>query len=311
VWARVLGSAAGGGFPQWDCACDNCAGVRAGTLPARIRTQASIAVSGDRRRWFLVNATPDINGQLAALAVETSSTALDQLSGRETGPVRRSPVDAVLLTDAELDHIAGLLSLREGKRLVVYASAWVHRAATPILDILSAYTEVEWREVAVGAPVCLDEETGLTCQAIPTGSTKRPRYARHMSPDPTAVVGYRFSGPPGSPILVYLPCVPELTDALVAELSGTDCVLVDGTCWTDDEMARVGLASKTSRSMGHAPVTGPSGTLERLRELAVPRRIYTHLNNTNPLLVDRSPERLTVEAAGVEVAYDGMEIKLQ
>jgi pyrroloquinoline quinone biosynthesis protein B len=304
VWARVLGSAAGGGFPQWDCACDNCAGVRAGTLPARIRTQASVAVSRDRRRWFLVNATPDINGQLAALAIETSST-------RGDGPIRRNPVDAVLLTDAELDHVAGLLSLREGKRLVVYCSAWVRQAAAPILDVLSAYTEIDWREIPAGTPVRLDEETGLTCQAIPTGSTKRPRYAQHMPADPSAVVGYRFGGPAGSPSLVYLPCVPELTDELVAELSGADCVLVDGTCWTDDEMARVGLASKTSRSMGHAPVTGPGGTLEVLRTLGVPRRIYTHLNNTNPLLVEDSPERLTVEAAGVEVAYDGMEIKLQ
>jgi pyrroloquinoline quinone biosynthesis protein B len=307
VWARVLGSAAGGGFPQWDCACDNCSGVRAGTLPARIRTQASIAVSPDSRRWFLVNATPDINGQLAALTAATGASAAAPTAAL---PVRRSPVAAVLLTDAELDHVAGLLSLREGSRLVVYGSAWIRQAAAPLVQVLSAYTEVDWREVPMGEPVCLDTDTGFTCRAIPTGSTKRPRYAQHLAADPAAVVGYRFGGRRGSPTLVYLPCVPELTDDLIAELADADCVFVDGTCWSDDEMARVGLAAKTSRSMGHAPVTGPGGTMERLATLAVPRRIYTHLNNTNPLLVEGSAQRLAVEAAGIEVAHDGMEIKL-
>ena len=297
MWIRVLGSAAGGGFPQWNCACPNCAGVRAGTLTARTRTQASIAVSLDRRRWFLVNATPDVNSQLNTLADDDSE-----------GPVRRSPVEAVLLTDAELDHVAGLLSLREGTGIAVYATAWIHQASAPVVDVLAAYAPVDRRVLAAGEQVSLGD---LYCRAIPTGSTKRPRYAADRPADPSAVVGYRFSRGPDRPALVYLPCVPVLTDELLAELAAADCVFVDGTCWTDDELARVGLSTKTSRCMGHAPVTGPGGTLDRLAGLPVARRVYTHLNNTNPLLVEDSAERHAVEALGIEVAYDGMEIELK
>jgi pyrroloquinoline quinone biosynthesis protein B len=293
VWIRVLGSAAGGGFPQWNCACRNCSGVRAGTLPARTRTQASIAVSADQRRWLLVNATPDIGAQLA------------RLTGDGTA-VRRNPVTAVLLTDAELDHVTGLLSLREGSALIVYATAWILRAAAPILGILSAYTPVEARELPAGAEVPI---AGLACRTIATGSAKRPRYAGFLAADPTAVVGYRFTGPAGA-ALAYLPCLPELTDELAAELKEADCALLDGTCWADDELASVGLPGKTARSMGHAPVGGDGGTLERFAALPVRRRLYTHLNNTNPLLVEGSPERRRVEVAGIEVAYDGMEIRL-
>ncbi len=291
---RVLGSAAGGGFPQWNCACRNCSGVRAGTLPARTRLQASIAVSAAEGRWLLVNATPDIGAQLARLA-------------DDSGAVRRSPVTAVLLTDAELDHITGLLSLREGSGLIVYAAAWILRAAAPVLDILSAYAPVDRRELTVGVDVPIDEAAGLSCRAIATGSTKRPRYVAE-DPDPAAVVGYRFRDGGGS--LAYVPCLPALTDDLAAELKDADCAFLDGTCWTDDELTSVGLATKTSRSMGHAPVTGVGGTLDRFAALPVRRRIYTHLNNTNPLLVEDSPERRQVAAAGVEVAYDGMEIEI-
>src|SRR5439155_6480752 len=193
VWAQDLGSAAGGGFPQWNCACPNCAGVRAGSLPAHPRTQASLAVSADRARWYLVNATPDIAVQLPRLA----AAAPDE--------VRRSPIEAVLLTDAELDHVTGLLSLREGSRLAVYATGWIHRAAAPILDVLAAYVAVE--RVEVDGETKLD---GLTCRAIPVGSTKRPRYAAHLAADPAAVVGYRFTG--DGRTLLYLPCLPAVTD---------------------------------------------------------------------------------------------------
>jgi pyrroloquinoline quinone biosynthesis protein B len=297
VRVRVLGSAAGGGFPQWNCACRNCSGVRAGTLPARTRLQASIAVSAARApvagRWLLVNATPDIGAQLARLA-------------DDSGAVRRSPVTAVLLTDAELDHITGLLSLREGSGLIVYATAWILRAAAPVLDILAAYAPVDRRELPVGVDVPVDEAAGLSCRAIATGSTKRPRYAQNLEPDPAAVVGYRFHDEGGGS-LAYVPCLPALTDDLAAELKDADCAVLDGTCWTDDELTSVGLASKTSRSMGHAPV---ADTLDRFAALPVRRRIYTHLNNTNPLLVEDSPERRQVAAAGVDVAYDGMEIEI-
>jgi pyrroloquinoline quinone biosynthesis protein B len=292
---RVLGSAAGGGFPQWNCACRNCSGVRVGSLPARTRTQDSVAVSADRRSWVLVNATPDIDGQLNRLAVAG-------------GGARRAPVTTVLLTDAELDHVAGLLSLREGSGLVVYATAWTLRAAAPILDILSAYTPVERREFAAGVEVPVDRASDLSCRIIATGSTKRPRYVTDLDADPAAVVGYRFTDGAGTR-MTYLPCLPELTDDLVADLEDSDCVFLDGTCWTDDELASVGVSQKTSRSMGHAPITGAGGTLGRFAVLPARRRIYTHLNNTNPLLVEDSPERRQVDAAGIEVAFDGMEVR--
>jgi pyrroloquinoline quinone biosynthesis protein B len=295
VWVRVLGSAAGGGFPQWNCSCHNCLGVRAGSVPARTRTQASVAVSTDRVNWLLVNATPDIGTQITRLAGD----------GAE---VRRNPVRAVLLSDAELDHVTGLLSLREGRGLIVYATAWVLRAAAPILDILDAYTAVERRELTPGSDTDIPETPGLTVRTIATGSVKRPRYATRYDPDPAAVVGYRFSQ--GDTSLAYLPCMPDLTDEIAAELKGADCAFVDGTCWTDDELAAVGLSAKTSRSMGHCPVAGPDGSLERFAALPVGRRIYTHLNNTNPLLVEDSPERRRVDAAGIEVAHDGMEIEI-
>jgi pyrroloquinoline quinone biosynthesis protein B len=264
-------------------------------VPARTRTQASVAVSADRRRWLLVNATPDLGAQLTRLAPVRA--------------IRESPVTAVLLTDAELDHVAGLLSLREGGALVVYATDWVLRAAAPILDILSAYAPVERRALPVGTDVLVDEATGLSCRTIATGSTKRPRYVSEPGPDPAAVVGYRFTDPDGAS-LTYAPCLPALTDEVAAELKGTDCAILDGTCWSDDELASVGLPGKTSRSMGHAPVTGPGGSLDRFAALPVRRRVYTHLNNTNPLLVEDSPERRRVEAVGIEVAHDGMEIEL-
>ncbi|MGY0234376.1 pyrroloquinoline quinone biosynthesis protein PqqB [Longispora urticae] len=300
MWARILGSAAGGGFPQWNCSCRNCDGARTGTLPVRARTQAALAVTGDRRNWFLVNATPDVTVQLGRLAPAGD------------GEPRRSPVSAVLLTDAELDHTAGLLSLREGDGLTVYATAAVLRAAAPLLDILGAYQPVIRRVLEPGVDTPLDGT--LSVRPLPTGSTKLPRYAAHLPADPTGVVGYRFTERDGA-ALVYLPCVPELTPTLVGELASARCVLVDGTCWTDDEMALVGRPEKTSRSMGHAPVTGPGGTLPVLAALpgpdgTAPRRIYTHLNNTNPLLVEDSAPRRAVAAAGVEVAHDGMELRI-
>ncbi|MEV6523032.1 MBL fold metallo-hydrolase [Longispora sp. NPDC051575] len=347
MWARILGSAAGGGFPQWNCSCRNCDGARTGTLPVRARTQAALAVSGDRRNWFLVNATPDITVQLGRLAAGDEHGRPGPVAGRaRTGPgnggaaagtagwepadgePRRSPVSAVLLTDAELDHTAGLLSLREGDGLTVYATAAVLRAAAPLLDILGAYQPVVRRVLEPGVDTPLDGT--LSVRPLPTGSTKLPRYAAHLPADPTSVVGYRFTErtgthrpgagdpaagtPEGPAVLVYLPCVPELTPALVGELASARAVLVDGTCWTDDEMALVGRPEKTSRSMGHAPVTGPGGTLPVLAALSgpdgrAPRRIYTHLNNTNPLLVEDSAPRRAVAAAGVEVAHDGMELR--
>ncbi|MGH3646960.1 MAG: pyrroloquinoline quinone biosynthesis protein PqqB, partial [Micromonosporaceae bacterium] len=267
--------------------------------PPQARAQASLAISADRERWFLVNAAPDLAGSLERIARPPAN-----------GQPRHNPIDAVLLTDAELDHTAGLLSLRETPSLTVVATAWVHRTAAPLLGILSAYCVLHRQEVGPGVERPLDGSP-LTYRAVPTGSTKRPRYAAHRPPDPTAVVGYRFTDVRTGGSLLYLPCVPALDDRLLAEFAVASCVLLDGTCWSDDELARVGLSEKTSRSMGHLPVSGADGSLATLAGLPAIRRIYTHLNNTNPLLVEDSVERKQVEALGVEVAYDGMEVEVR
>ena len=301
MWARVLGSAAGGGFPQWNCTCPPCRSVRDGSRPARPRTQSSIAVSPDGRRWFLFNASPDVGAQLA------SCPALFPASGPDGD--REVPLEGVLLTDAELDHTLGLLLLREGRGLVLHATEAVHdtlRDGTSLLRTLAAYCPVEWRPVVPGTRVPLAE--GLSYRAFDVPTTKPPRFGPAAASG--RVVGYRLTDERSGRALVYLPCVQELTAAVRAELDDCACLLIDGTCWRDDELVRLGLAGKTSREMGHLPMAGPDGSLAQLRSLGVARTIFVHMNNTNPVLLDDSPERHIVEDSGMEVAMDGLEVEV-
>ncbi|WP_290050204.1 pyrroloquinoline quinone biosynthesis protein PqqB [Amycolatopsis solani] len=293
MWFRVLGSAAGGGSPQWNCGCLVCTAVRAGAAPAR--TQSSVAVSADRRRWFLLNASPDVRAQIEAFP------ALHPREGRA------SPVEAVLLTDAELDHTLGLLLLREARALVLYATPAVHKTLSDgsgVLRTLERYCPVDWRAVVPGTAIALAD--GLSCRAFDVPTTKRDRFG--SGTDHGRVVGYRLTG--DGRTLVYLPGLPALTAAVCAEIEGCDCLLIDGTCWRDDELARLGLAAKTSREMGHLPLDGPDGTLARLPALDVRRVVFVHLNNTNPILLPGSPERRAVAASGMEVAMDGLEAEV-
>jgi pyrroloquinoline quinone biosynthesis protein B len=301
MWARVLGSAAGGGFPQWNCTCPPCRSVRDGSRPCQPRTQSSIAVSPDGRRWFLFNASPDVGAQLA------SCPALYPARGPDGA--RAVPLEAVLLTDAELDHTLGLLLLREGGGLVLHATEAVYgtlRDGTSLLRTLTAYCPVEWRPVVPGTPVALAE--GLSCRAFDVPTTKQARFG------PTGVsgrvVGYRLTDERSGRALVYLPCVQELTAAVRAELDDCACLLIDGTCWRDDELIRLGLAGKTARAMGHLPIDGPGGSLGPLSALPIERKIYIHINNTNPILLEDAPERRAVERHGMEVAVDGLELKI-
>jgi pyrroloquinoline quinone biosynthesis protein B len=306
----ILGSAAGGGFPQWNCDCQCCRAVRDGSRPTRPRTQSSVAVSADGDRWVLLNASPDIHRQIESFPA---------LRPRD----RVSPVTDVLLTDAELDHTLGLLLLREARGVRIHGTEPAHdivRNATRFLTTLAAYCPVDWNTVTLGAAIALPG--GLTGRAFDAPTTKRQRFDVADGPGggaaggrggaaggPGRVVGYRITAESGAS-LVWLPCVQELTARIQSELRGCDCLLIDGTCWTDDEMIRLGLAGKTSRSMGHVPVSGDGGSLAALSELPVPRKVYVHLNNTNPVLLEDSPERKATEAAGFEVAYDGMEIDI-
>jgi pyrroloquinoline quinone biosynthesis protein B len=300
VWVRVLGSAAGGGFPQWNCACPQCRAVRDGSRPARARTQSSIAVSPDYRRWFLFNAAPDIQVQIE------SFPALHPAAG--VGGGRAFPLRAVALTDAELDHTLGLLLLREGDGLELHATEAVRDTldhGTSLLRTLEAYCPVEWHPVVPEADVPLGD--GLSYRAFDVPTTKRARFG---SVDGKGrVVGYRLSDERSGRSLVYLPGVQELT-AVRGRLNDCVCLLVDGTCWRDDEMIRLGLAGKTAREMGHVPIDGPGGSLELLSPLPIERKIYIHINNTNPILLEDSPERRVVERHGMEVAVDGMELRI-
>lgn len=297
MWLHVLGSAAGGGFPQWNCGCPGCHAVRTGSRPARPRTQSSVAVSADRRQWFLLNASPDVRSQIEA------DPALHPRTGRDT------PLRAVLLTDAELDHTLGLLLLRESEALEVHATPAVHatlRDGSGVLATLARYCRVDWRPVTPGADVALGE--GLSYRAFDVPTTKRARFGDGA--EQGRVVGYRFTDEHSGRAAVYLPGVQRLTPEVREQLRDCACLLIDGTCWHDDEMIRLGLAAKTSAAMGHLPIGGPDGSLEQLRGLPVERKIYIHINNTNPVLLEDSPERRMVTDSGWEVAVDGLEVKV-
>lgn len=304
MWMRVLGSAAGGGFPQWNCNCPNCHGVRAGSLAATPRTQSSIAVSADYQHWFLFNASPDIRTQINA------APPLCPQQG-----VRHTPIQATILTDAEIDHTLGLLVLRESRLQRIYATEWVYKALTswnPLLSTLSAYCSVEWRPVRPGIPFALltldGVDSGLQCYPFSTLSGKTLTYA--AAPHLESVVGYRIIDTHTGRSLVYMPAVQELHATILDQLQDCACLLIDGTCWYDDELARLGISQKTARAMGHLPISGEQGSLERLASLPIERIVYIHINNTNPILLEDSPQRRSVEERGLAVAYDAMEMEI-
>jgi pyrroloquinoline quinone biosynthesis protein B len=297
MWVRVLGSAAGGGFPQWNCACPPCHAVRTGSRPCRPRSQSSAAVSPDRREWFLLNASPDVR------------TQIESCQDLHPAGSRAVPVQAVLLTDAELDHTLGLLLLREGRDLVLHATEAVYGTlchGTSLLRTLEAYCPVKWQPVFPGVSVPLGE--GLSYRAFDVPTTKRARFGSAAATG--RVVGYRITDERSGRMLAYLPGVQELTPAVCAELQDCTCLLVDGTCWRDDELVRLGLAAKTARQMGHLPIGGPGGSLGPLSALPAEHKIYTHINNTNPILLEDAPERRIVERHGLRVAEDGMELQI-
>ena len=296
MWLRVLGSAAGGGFPQWNCACPGCRAVREGSRPCRPRTQSSVAVSADRRRWFLLNASPDVRTQIESFP--TMHPRGD----------RATPLEAVLLTDAELDHTLGLLLLREGRGVDVHATEAVRDTlanGTAVLRTLEAYCPVRWHLVVPGADAHLGD--GLSYRAFDVPTTKRARFG--SGSEKGRVVGYRLTDERSGRTAVYLPGVQALMPVR-DQLDDCACLLVDGTCWRDDELVQLGLAGKTAREMGHLPIDGPGGSLEQLAPLPIDRKIYIHINNTNPILLDDSPERRIVEEHGMEVAMDGLEVRL-
>jgi pyrroloquinoline quinone biosynthesis protein B len=271
--------------------------VRDGSRPCRSRTQSSVAVSADYQRWFLLNASPDIRAQI------------ESFPALQPGGVRNSPLQAVLLTDSELDHTLGLLLLREAGDLEVHATAAVHEIlckGTSLLQTLGAYTRVEWRTVAAGIEVSLADSLSYRAFHVPTN--KRARFGTGEGEE--SVVGYRITDGHTGRALVYVPGAQELTASVRAHLESCTCLLIDGTCWQDDELIRLGIGGKTSREMGHLPISGADGSLKQLAPLPIERKIYIHINNTNPILLEDAPERRIVEECGLEVAADGLELEI-
>ncbi|MER7665625.1 pyrroloquinoline quinone biosynthesis protein PqqB [Streptomyces sp. NPDC096193] len=295
---QVLGTAAGGGLPQWNCACPGCAGARA--HPHRRRRHASLAVCADEGSWFLVNATPDIGDQ-----IEDSHTL-------RPGPgPRESPVTGVVLTDAELDHTLGIARLREADGFGILATGPVREALLRRLrlgEVLSPYTRIEWRELTTET-ASLHKCGTVDIAAVPV-SAKRPRYAVGTGPDdPTWVVALRLRDRATARSLLYAPALARWTGEFQEAAEAADCVIVDGTFWDDEEPLRTGISSGTATAMGHLPIAGPGGTAERLAGLRA-RCLYTHLNNTNPLVDPDAAQHDQLGAWGLEVAADRMVIEL-
>ena len=290
---RVLGTAAGGGWPQWNCACASCTLARAKGFS---RTQDCLAISGTGKEWFLVNCSPDIRAQI----LDAPELA--------PGPGRReTPIRGVLFSSAELDHTTGLLALRERTKLDVHAPEAVLSAlgdgAFPLRDMLGGYGGGSWYQIEPGLPAVLDNRLLVT--AIPLGN-KRPRYVKAAAPGPW-VVGYRFEDLNTGSAFLYAPCLPDWTPKLDRAMEGVTCLMLDGTFFHDDEMARSAGVGKTARSMGHLPIVDSRGPLGAYPGV---RRLYTHLNNTNPVLDPDSAELAELLADGLEVADDGMMLEV-
>ncbi len=301
---RLLGTGAGGGFPQWNCNCQNCRGVRTGALQALPRTQSSVAISPDSRRWFLLNASPDVRIQIESFAPLLPD--LDRIRG--------TAVEGVLLTNADLDHVLGLLILREGFRLHVCATARVRQALSQGLDldsVLEHYCGVSWREPPLEISPLLDVDgktTGLLYCAVPVRG-KPPRYMVQGASSGD-VIGYRFVDESTGGRLLFMPDVAALDDSTLEEMRNCDALLIDGTFWSENEMLQMGVGEDSASRMGHLPVGGPDGSLAKITSLPTPHKIYIHINNTNPMLIQHSVECAAVEAAGVQIGWDGMELTL-
>lgn len=301
---HVLGSAAGGGFPQWNCNCPQCSAVRGGSSHHQPRTQSSIAVTANNTDWLLINASPDVLQQIKAFPALQPARAL-----RDTG------IAAVLLMDAQIDHTTGLLMLREHRqKLPLYCHPLVREdlsTGNPLFKVLDHYCGIDWRELHLQTAFHVPGLTGLQFEALPLLSNAPPYSPHRDKPQPGDNVGLSVKDEASGKTLFYAPGLGQMEPHVWQAMQQADCVLVDGTLWTDDEMIALGASKKTSRAMGHMPQSGADGMIEWLDKLpSHVRKVLIHINNTNPILDDSSPQRQTLTAHGIEVAFDGMEIEL-
>ncbi|MEY8197757.1 MAG: pyrroloquinoline quinone biosynthesis protein PqqB [Colwellia sp.] len=301
----ILGSAAGGGFPQWNCHCANCKGLRQGTIKATARTQSSIAVSPDGKNWVLINASPDIRQQ-----INQSPQLWPEQGARGTN------IRGAILTDSQVDHTTGLLTLREGLPLDIYCTDVVHEDLSEAFPLFNMLTH--WRGGLKYQQIGTDHRQSFTVGGV-TGiefypvvlESNAPPYSRYRDKVVTGNnIGLKIVDKSSGKYLFYLPGIVQ-TNPLVDEmLSEATCVLMDGTLWLDDEMITQGVGSKLGSEMGHLPVNGEFGSVALLNRFNIERKILIHINNTNPILNEESSQHQFVLDNGVEIATDGMEITI-
>lgn len=305
----VLGAAAGGGFPQWNSNSKACRRARAGDPAARPASQASVAVSADGARWFLINASPDLREQI---------NRQPQLHPKEG--LRSSPIAGVVLTNGDVDAIAGLLNLRERTPFAVYAHPRILSvlAANPIFQVLAP-------EVVARSPLALNEkiplrgadgrDSGLVLEAFSVPGKvalfmEDASRGEGFGTEEGDTIGLEISTGAGSSRLLFIANCARVDEDVRARCQGASLLFFDGTLWQDEEMIARGEGRKTGGRMGHISMSGDDGSMAALGDLDIGRRVFIHINNTNPALLSDSPERQVIEATGWQVAYDGMEIAL-
>lgn len=300
---RILGSAAGGGVPQWNCRCSNCEAARSPGVPdVRPRTQSSLAVSAEGTSWWLLNVSPDVRQQILAFPA----------LGPPEGERRGQSIVGCVLTDAELDHTAGLLFLREGRPFAVVAAPLVRRWLNrhfPVEPLLTRFAAPVWVDLPLDRPLTLPRIDGsqetLTLRAFEV-ERHVPRFVDAEAKEAVgSVIGVRIEDRKTGGKLVYAPCVGVLSDPLTSAAKDADAIVLDGTFWSDDEPIRTGIGQRTARAMGHLPVSGEGGSLAWLAAMSARHRFYVHINNTNPMLNERGPEHRLVHGRGIRIAADG------
>ena len=299
---RLLGTAAGGGVPQWNCNCPICREARSGTGRVQPRTQSSVAISADDQYWFLLNASPDICAQIEAFKPLQPAALV----------TRGSRIQSVLLTNADLDHTLGLFLMREGEQLLIHATNTVRNSLTEGISLtatMAAFCGIQWINPPAKLSPLLNRdglESGILYQAISLDG-RQPRFSRTAAPALDPVVGYLFIDQKTQGRLFFLPDVAVMDAQLKRLLAECDVLLFDGTFWSENEMKQRGAGTLAASEMGHVPISGAGGSLQVLSQLDVKHRIYVHINNTNPILLEDSTERAAVLATGCMIGNDGME----
>ncbi len=303
---QVLGSAAGGGFPQWNCNCNNCRGLREGTLNARARTQSSIAISANGEDWLLFNTSPDIRAQLDSFGPMQPARAI-----RDTG------IAAIVLMDSQIDHSTGLLMLREGCPHDVWCTDMVKQdlsSGFPIFTMLEHWNGgLNWNQIPIAEgenSFEIPQTPGLKLTAVPLLSSAPPYSPHRNDPHPGDNIGMLIEDTASGKTLFYAPGLGQIEPHLRPIMEQADLLLVDGTIWQEDELIVSGVGDKLGTAMGHLPQSGPGGMIEYLDSLDKPRKVLIHINNTNPILDEDSAEHAIVLAHGIEISYDGMSIEL-